>query len=177
MFTIIALGAIAMAAALIYLRQRRGQQGLAQGLAGAPASLRAAARRLSYRTQADVHPVASIPSAQICTAAMAAAFGHMDDNTPPGDAVLSAALQKHLQVTPEQSADMITLAHWLVEQGGGPTPAFERLTKRLKQLDHGPSFDKLMRVLGDVAAAGTKGMPSPRQADAMGALARIFRTA
>jgi hypothetical protein len=28
-----------------------------------------------------------------------------------------------------------------------------------------------------VAAAGTKGMPSPRQADAMGALARIFRTA
>jgi len=108
---------------------------------------------------------------------MAAAFALMDDNTAPGDAILAAALQKHLHVGADLTVDMITLAKWLVEQGGGPTPAFERLTKRLKQLDHGTSFDKLMRVLGDVAAAGTKGMPSPRQADAMGALARIFRTA
>ncbi len=46
-----------------------------------------------------------------------------------------------------------TLAPWLASQGDGPSPAFERLTK---QLDHGPYFAKLMRVLGGVATAGSK---------------------
>jgi hypothetical protein len=78
---------------------------------------------------------------------------------------------------PAEGADLAALGGWLVAQSGGPTPAFQQLTKRLKQLAHGAEFDKLMRLLGDVTAAGTKGMPSPAQADALGALARVFRTA
>ncbi len=109
--------------------------------------------------------------------AMAIAFAHMDASRQVDDDLLIASLQKRLAVSPSEAADMATLGKWLVAQGGGATPAFQHLTKRLKQLDHGPDFDRLMRVLGDITAAGTRGMPSAPQANALGALARVFRTA
>jgi len=150
---------------------------MAAGRFNAPAPVRAAAKRLEYTAQPNAHAINCINSAELCVTTMAVAFAQMDDNTPPPEATLTTSTQRHLQLTPKQAADMVTLGFWLVEQGQGPTPAFERLTKRLKQLDHGPYFGKMMNVIGDVKATGTKGMASPRQADAMGALARIFRTA
>ncbi|KEJ89651.1 hypothetical protein [Sulfitobacter donghicola] len=143
----------------------------------APAEVRAAAKRVGFKAQPNVHSITSLHSPELCVAAMAFAFAQMDDNQEPCEETLAKAVSKHLQVDPLQIDDFCTLAPWLVDQGGGPTPAFDRLTKRLKQLDHGPYFGKMMNVLGDMTAAGTKGMPSARQADAMGALARIFRTA
>ena len=46
-----------------------------------------------------------------------------------------------------------------------------------RRFQRGAYYGKMMNVIGDVKNAGTKGMASPRQADAMGTLARIFRTA
>lgn len=143
----------------------------------APKPVREAARRLGFVAQPNVHSIVSVNSPQLCVTAMASAFAQMDHATRARDDVLVTSVQKHLQLDTDTARDMATMGAWLVDEGGGPTPAFERLTKRLKQLDHGPHFGKLMNVIGDVKATGTKGMASPRQADAMGTLARIFRTA
>lgn len=160
-----------------YFVWRRVQRGayLVSGAISAPADVRAAAKRLEFRAQPNVHSIVSLHSPELCVTAMASAFAQMDAASDVPD--MRPAFRKHLGLTPQQAEDMAVFAPWIVAQGGGPTPAFERLTKRLKQLDHGMGFDKLMRVLGDVTAAGTKGMPTAAQADAMGALARIFRTA
>ena len=155
--------------------QRRGT--LLSASMNAPKQVREAAGRLGFAARHDAHCVASVNSPQLCVAAMACAFAQMDDTTPPSDAVLMTSIQKHLALDAATARDMLTTSAWLVTECGGPTPAFERLTKRLKQLDHGPYFGKMMNVIGDVKASGTKGMASPRQADAMGMLARIFRTA
>jgi len=176
MFFIYILCAAVVLGFLLYRRLQRGAYLLGGVMEAAP-QVRAAAKRLGFHAQPNVHSIVSIHTADLCVAAMASAFAQMDDHGAPVDEVLTASLQKRLQADPQAAADMTVLGGWLVEQGGGVTPAFERLTNRLKQLDHGPYFDKLMRVMGDVTAAGTKGMPSARQADAMGALARIFRTA
>lgn len=175
MLTMILICALGVLGFYAYRRLQRGAY-LFGGTMDAPAAVRSAAKRLDYRVQPDVHATLCIHTPEICVAAMATAFAQMDPETLP-EGLLIRALEKRLTVTPEQAADMATLGAWVVTQAGGPTPAFQRLTKRLKQLDHGPDFDKLMRVLGDVTAAGTKGMPSAPQADALGALARIFRTA
>lgn len=173
--TVLLLAAVAIGA-FLYRRAQRGQSESAVVLA-APTAVRAAAKRLGYHAQSNVHSTASVHTSELCVAAMAAAFARMDKSQQLPDEVLIPSLQRRLQVDASEAADMATLAPWLVAQEGGAAPAFQRLTKRLKQLDHGPDFDKLMRVLGDVTAAGSKGMPSAAQADAMGALARIFRTA
>ena len=176
MLTTLVLLAALLIAAYFYRRFQRGAY-IAVGTMAAPTNIRAAAKRLGYRAQPNVHSTACIHTPELCVAAMAAAYARMDKTEKLPDETLIASLERRLQVTQAEASDMAILAPWLVAQGGGATPAFQRLTKRLKQLDHGPDFDKLMRVLGDVTAAGTKGMPSAAQADAMGALARIFRTA
>lgn len=176
MLEIVLLFAALATGAYVYRRVQRGAF-ITVGVIAAPAPIRAAARRLGYRAQPNVHSVNSIHTPEICVAAMAAAFARMDKDSKLPDDVFATSLQKRLHVSTAEAGDMTILAPWLVAQGDGATPAFQRLTKRLKQLDHGPDFDKLMRVLGDVTAAGTKGMPSAAQSDALGALARIFRTA
>lgn len=162
-----------------YVVLRKVQRGsyLFGSLLDAPPPVRAAAKRLEFKAQPNVHSIVSVNSPELCVAAMAVAFARMDDNERIDAHELPRFVQKQLQLEAAQAQDVCVLGAWLVEEGGGPTPAFDRLTKRLKQLDHGPYFGKMMSVLGDVTAAGTKGMPSARQADAMGALARIFRTA
>ncbi|MCX7566299.1 hypothetical protein OS189_08080 [Sulfitobacter sp. F26169L] len=176
MLTTLLLCSAAVAAFLLYRHFQRGAH-VVGGFIDAPPAVRTAAKRLGFRAQPNVHSIVSLHSPDLCVAAMAVAFARMDENTTLADATLAASLTKHLQIDPSEVDDAIILSAWLVDQGGGPTSAFERLTKRLKQLDHGPYFSKMMSVLGDVTAAGTRGMPSAPQADAMGALARIFRTA
>ncbi len=173
--TALAIGGI-IAVFLIFRHFQRGAH-LVGGDIEAPASVRAAAKQVEYKAQPNIHSIVSIHTPELCVAAMACAFAQMDDNQDPCEQTLAVSWKKHLRVSDDQIDSFCTLGPWLVEQGGGPTPAFDRLTKRLKQLDHGPYFGKMMSVLGDVTASGTRGMPSARQADAMGALARIFRTA
>lgn len=165
---------IAIVGFLVWRKLQRGAH-LTSGVIAAPQPVRAAAKRLEFRAQPNVHTINSLHSPELCVTAMACAYAMMDATQEIPDMV--PAFQRHLGLTQDDARDMATLGPWVVAQGGGPTPAFERLTKRLKQLDHGTGFDKLMRVLGDATALGTKGMPSAAQADAMGALARIFRTA
>jgi len=175
--TMAILVVIGVIAALLLLRWFQRGAHLINGVIDAPAPARAAAKRAGFVAQTNVHSIASIHSPDLCVAAMAHAFAQMDEGTPVDMGILKSALQKHLQVGAQLAEDYTTLAPWLVDQGGGQTQAFEHLTKRLKRLDHGPFFGKMMSVLGDVTASGSKGMPSARQADAMGMLARIFRTA
>jgi hypothetical protein len=139
--------------------------------------VRKSARRLEYVPKADAHPVNCINTPELCVTAMAFAFAWMDPRGALADATLIAIVTKRLNISPTEAMDMVTVAAWLMSMEGGVQPCFQRLTRRLKQLDHGPDFDRLMRVLGDVTAAGTKGMPSPAQSDALGALASVFRTA
>ena len=176
MTTFLLICGVVIAAYVFYRRFQRGAHMIGKYI-DATAPVRAAAKRIGFQSQPNVHSVVSVNSPELCVAAMAHAFAQMDDNQEPCSETLATSLKKHLNVGDTQVDDFCTLCPWLVTEGGGPTPAFDRLTKRLKQLDHGPYFSKMMNVLGDVAASGTKGMPSPRQADAMGALARIFRTA
>ncbi|MEP3675655.1 hypothetical protein [Sulfitobacter sp.] len=175
MLTIVILLGAAVVVFLLYTRSTGGPLRIANPITDP--DIRAAAKRLEFTPSSGADPIASLHSADLCITAMATAFAAMDANSKADTALRTAAFEKRLDLDPQQARDAATLAPWLISQGGGATPAFERLAKRLKQLDHGPCFDKLMRVLGDVTAAGTKGMPSAAQADAMGALARIFRTA
>ena len=161
---------------LLFRRMQRGAH-LFGGMMEAPAPVRAAAKRIGFKAQPNVHSIVGINNPDLCVASMAFAFAQMDESAVPCTKRLPQSLEKHLQIDTQNISDFCTLAPWLVAQGGGSTPAFEHLTKRLKQLDHGAHFGKMMSVLGDITAVGAKGMPSPAQADAMGALARIFRTA
>ena len=176
MVTYLLIGFAIVFCLLAYRYLQRGAH-LVGGVIDAPAPVRAAAKRTGFNAHTNVHSIVSIHTAELCVTAMALAFAQMDNNAPPDETMLARSLQKHLQCDRQVIEDYCTLAPWLVDQGDGPTPAFAHLTKRLKQLDHGPFFEKMMQVLGDVTASGTKGMPSAAQADAMGALARIFRTA
>lgn len=176
MEAIVLLCAAVVVGFFVMRRMQRGAY-VAHGMISAPPQIRAAAQRLGFRAEPNTHSIVSLHSGELCICAMATAFAQMDEHTKTTEALLVRSCEKHLGIDTSTALDAVLVAPWLVEQGGGPTPAFERLTKRLKQLDHGTYFDKLMRVLGDVTAAGTKGMPSAAQADAMGALARIFRTA
>jgi hypothetical protein len=167
---LLTLGFTAGLAFLIHRRRLTGAD-------PAAATLRAAAKRLGYGMQPDADPVAAIHTPALCICAMASAFARMDAGGLRADDLLVASLQKRLAVGAPEAADLVLLGDWIVAQRGGATPAFQHLTTRLKHIGHGPDFDRLMRVLGDVSAAGTRGMPSAPQADALGALARVFRTA
>jgi len=87
---------------------------------------------------------------------------------------MDVALRKHLQLDAENAQEIAVLGRWLVEESGGPTQGFERLARKLRKLDAGDSFDRLMAVLSDIADAAD-GPPSARQSDALADLARIFR--
>lgn len=167
------LAGLAVLAALLYHRSTRSFT----DDSGARPALSLAARRAGMPLAPPQTAIARIPTPALCACAMATAFAQMDARGPIPAQKLLAAARRRLSLDAQTAEDHLTLAFWLVEQGGGPTPAFAALTTRLKQLDHGPQFDQLMALLGDITAAGSKGMPSPAQADAMGALARVFRTA
>lgn len=175
MLTVAILLAAAVVGFLLYSRSTGGPTRSASTIADP--DIRAAAKRLEYAPATGRDPIACLHCPRLCTAAMATAFAAMDANSMADASLRAATFEKRLGLSADQARAAAILAPWIVAQGGGPTPAFAQLTTRLKQLDHGPSFDKLMRVLGDITAAGSKGMPSAAQADAMGALARIFRTA
>ncbi|UWR23645.1 hypothetical protein [Sulfitobacter sp. S190] len=175
MFILAMLVAAAAAYLVVALAKRRP---LTRGTAAfdAPAEVQAAARQIGYRPKAASHPVDAIDDTALCVAAMATAFAQMDQTTENATHErVALALGKHLKLGTENAQAHATVGGWLAGQCDSPTSAFDRLTKRLKRLDHGPWFDRLMHVLGDVGRA--KGMPSPQQADALGALARVFRTA
>jgi hypothetical protein len=176
MLTVTMLCAAALAGLVIYRRLWPGGLGAAPILA-APPPVRAAAKRLDIVAQPGTDPTDSLPCANICIAAMAVAFARMDDESFPCEGTIGTPLRRHLHTDAAQAHDIWTMPPWLVDEGGTPTQAFERLSKRLKRLDHGPYFGRMMGVLGDVTTAGTRGMPTAPQVDAMGALARIFRTA
>ncbi|RKE95727.1 hypothetical protein [Sulfitobacter guttiformis] len=176
MFEFILLLGVLGLAAYAYRRFGRSSLGGGGGMT-APAPVRAAARRLGYRVQPNGHITQSIHTPELCIAALATAFSQMDKREHLPEGVIAASLEKRLNVEAREAGDLAMLGTWLVTQSGGASPAFQLLAKRLKQLDHGPDFDKLMRVLGHITAAGSKGMASAPQADALGALASIFRTA
>ncbi|MEQ6248396.1 hypothetical protein ABMC89_05850 [Sulfitobacter sp. HNIBRBA3233] len=176
MLYIIILAGVLFTGLLILRKLQRGPY-IAGGLMDAPAPVRKAAKRAGLHAKPNTEIIASIASSEICIAALGQAFAQMDNAGAVQDTALQTALKKHLKLDASAAQDLTVLAPWIVAQGGGPTPAFDALTRRLKRLDHGTAFDKLMRVLGDISAAGQRGMPSARQSDAMGALARVFRTA
>ena len=156
--------------ALFTLRRLRRRAYIGHGVL----DVRAASRRLGHKAQPNMHSLQSESDANLCIAALAGMDGHASQARHDA---LDLSLHKHPKLTPDAARDMQTCAPWLVSQRGAQTPAFDQATMRPKQLVHGPHFAKLMSVPGGVAAAGSRGMPSAQQADSLGALARIIRTA
>lgn len=176
MLYILILAGLVITGFFVLRRQQHGPT-VANDMADAPVGVRRAAKRQGLCAQPNTPITASLPTCEICIGALAYAYAQMDDNQTAEPPDLHAPLTKHLRIDAPTADDLATLGPWIVDRAGGPKAAFDALTVRLKQLDHGPYFGRLMSILGDVGAAGSGGMPSARQADALGALARIFRTA
>ena len=176
MFYILVLAGLLITGFFVLRRLQHGPY-IADDLMDAPADVRRAAKRQGLHAQRNTPITTSLPTSELCIGALACAFAQMDEGQKVQPPALHAPLTKHLSIDAPTADDLTTLGPWIVDQAGGPKAAFDALTLRLKQLDHGPYFARLMAVLGDVGAAGSGGMPSSRQADALGALARIFRTA
>lgn len=172
-FLLALLGAIVTA----YIWANRAKRGaeVAREAVDIARTVKNAPRRYGFTRRANQHPVEGIDDPDIAIGGLAVAFLELDDlPTAQTRARMDVALRKHLQLDAENAQEIAVLGRWLVEESGGPTQGFERLARKLRKLDAGDSFDRLMAVLSDIADAAD-GPPSARQSDALADLARIFR--
>jgi len=176
MHIVLAVIGVAVAAYVWMMRAQRGAQAAGE-LMDMAADVKNAARRFGFRRRAGQHPVNSIEDPKLAIGALAAAYIELDDlPTADARARVDISLRKRLNIDGAAAQEIAILGRWLVTECGGAEPAFPRLAKKLKAIDGAHSFDLLMAVLGD--AGQTKGsMPSPRQSQALGDLAQIFRMA
>jgi hypothetical protein len=170
MLTKFVLRAAAFVGLYVYRRLQRGA-GLALGSMAAPAPIRAAVKRSDWRAQPSGHACVSITRPVLCGSGRIKATARRNKHGERSNTVPTLSSQKTLHANEVRAPD---IAPWFLAQGGGATSAFQCLTIRLKQLDHGQHFDKFMRVLGTLTAPGTKGLPHSSKPDTLGALARIF---
>ena len=87
---------------------------------------------------------------------------------------LVRSLQVNTRMAHDQATEAVILGRWLITECGGPVPGMDRLSRRLWTLRGAEGFAPLMAVIRDVAAAGATDT-SPRQKDALDAIARAFR--
>jgi len=174
MHILIALVGIAISA-YIWLNRAQRASDVAGDLIGAANDVKNAARRFGFRRRSGQHVVEGIDDPSLAIGAIAMAFWELDDlPTADARAHTDLSLRKHLGIDAETAQEIAILGRWFVEESGGPTQGFERLTRKLRKLDGGGSFQTLMVVLGDITAIGG-GTPSARQSEALSELARIFR--
>ena len=89
---------------------------------------------------------------------------------------LIRSLQVNAALSHDQATEAVILGRWLITECAGPGPGIDRLTRRLWKLRGADGFAPLMAVVRDVAASSATDT-SPRQKDALEAIARAFRVA
>ena len=145
-------------------------------LAGVAQDVLAAAKRFGFRRKLNLHPVESLEDPDVAIAGAGVAFLELGGlPTSEQHDKLIVSLQSHLGQSHEKAEEAAILGRWLVTESGGAGSGLDRLARRLYKLRGAQSFQPLMAVLKDVAAASRDGSVSPRQRDALEEIARLFR--
>ncbi len=173
MHIVVAALGIAAAAAFWIIRARHAADAASE-LVNVAKDVRLAARRFGFRRRSGVHPVESIDDPQVAVAALSVAFLELDD-LPSREAqqALGRSLQHAFGVGLGDAEELMVLGRWLMNECNGPDTATTRIGKRLYKIDGGASFEALMGVIKEIAAAGS-GL-SARQTRALDDLKRAFR--
>jgi hypothetical protein len=162
--------------AYLWIQRARMAAEATHELAGVAQDVLAAAKRFGFRRKLNLHPVESLEDPDVAIAGAGVAFLELGGlPTAEQQDKLIASLQSHLGQSQNKAEEAAILGRWLVAESGGALPGLERLTRRLYKLRGAPSFQPLMSVLKDVAAAGRDGAVSARQREALEEIARLFR--
>lgn len=163
-------------AAYFWAQRARTAAEAARELTGVAQDVMSAARRFGFRRRANVHPVEALDDPDVAVAGAGIAFLELG-GLPSSEQHdrLVASLQSHLGQSASRAEEALILGRWLVGECGGPQPGLTRMTRRLYKLRGADSFQSLMAVLKDVAAAGRDGAISPRQSDALAEIAALYR--
>jgi hypothetical protein len=145
-------------------------------LVGVAQDVMAAARRFGFRRKLNLHPVESLEDPDVAIAGAGIAFLELGGlPTVEQQDSLIVSLQSHLGQSHDKAEEALILGRWLVAESGGAQQGLERLARRLYKLRGSQTFQPLMAVLKDVAAAGRDGAVSARQKEALAELAVLFR--
>ncbi|NJM82824.1 MAG: hypothetical protein HC844_10255 [Tabrizicola sp.] len=171
---IIALLGLIGAAYLFVMRARMAADA-ARELTGVAQDVLSAARRFGFRRKLNSHPVESLEEPDVAIAAAGIAFLELGGlPTAEQQDALVRSLQSHLGQSYDRAEESVVLGRWLVTESGGASPGLTRLTRRLHKMKGTASFEPLMAVLRDVAAAGRGGM-SVKQKEAIDEIGRLYR--
>ena len=163
-------------AAYFWMQRARTAADAARELTGVAQDVMSAARRFGFRRKANVHPVETLEDPDVAIAAAGIAFLELGGlPTAEQHDRLLTSLQSHLGQSVSRAEEALILGRWLVGECGGPQPGLSRMARRLYKLRGADSFQPLMAVLKDVAAAGRDGAISPRQSDALTEIALLYR--
>jgi hypothetical protein len=162
--------------AYFWIQRARMAAEATQELAGVAQDVLAAAKRFGFRRKLNLHPVESLEDPDVAIAGAGVAFLELG-GLPSAEQQdkLIVSLQSHLGQSATKAEEAAILGRWLVTESGGAGPGLDRLTRRLYKLRGAQSFQPLMSVLKDVAAASRDGNVSTRQREALDEIARLFR--
>ena len=162
--------------AYFWMQRARTAADAARELTGVAQDVMSAARRFGFRRKANVHPVEALEDPDVAIAAAGIAFLELGGlpTSEQHDRLLTS-LQSRLGQSVSRAEEALILGRWLVGECGGPQPGLSRMARRLYKLRGVNSFQPLMAVLKDVAAAGRDGAVSPRQSDALTEIASLYR--
>jgi hypothetical protein len=165
-----------LAGAALWISRARAAADAARELTGVAQDVMAAARRFGFSRKLNLHPVESLEDPDVGIAGAGIAFLELGGlPTAEQQDTLILSLQSHLGQSRNKAEEAVILGRWLVSESGGAQPGLERLTRRLYKMRGNQTFDPLMAVLKDVAAAGRDGTLSPRQREALEEIAVLFR--
>jgi uncharacterized membrane protein len=165
-----------LAGAFIWISRARAAAEATRELTGVAQDVMAAARRFGFRRKLNLHPVESLEDPDIAIAGAGIAFLELGGlPTSEQHDKLSVSLQSHLGQSRGQAEEALILGRWLVSESGGAQPGLDRLTRRLYKMRGMDSFQPLMAVLKDVAAAGRDEKVSTRQSEALTEIATLYR--
>jgi hypothetical protein len=172
---IIALVGIVIGA-YIWIQRARMAAEATHELAGVAQDVLAAAKRFGFRRKLNLHPVDSLEEPDVAIAGAGVAFLELGGlPTAEQQDKLIVSLQTHLGQSHNKAEEAAILGRWLVAECGGAQPGLTRMARRLYKLRGADSFQALMAVLKDVAAAGRDGKVSARQTEALSEIATLYR--
>lgn len=173
MHILIGIVGLLIAAGVWAWRLRMAKQALEE-VSNVASDVMAAARRMGFKRQTDVHPVESIEEPELAVTALGLAFLDLA-SLPTAEqlAALKSAICNELAVTEAKTDEMLIVSRWLVNECKTPQQAFSRLLKRLSKLDKN-GFQPLLSILTSMRHGADSDL-NPRQRDAIDEVANIFR--
>lgn len=165
-----------LAGAYFWIIRARAAADAARDLTGVAQDVMAAARRFGFRRRLNTHPVESLEEPDVAIAGAGIAFLELG-GLPSAEMHdrLIASLQSHLGQSHGKAEEAVVLGRWLVAECGGAQAGLARLVRRLYKMRGADSFQPLMAVLKDVAAAARDQSVSTRQREALDDIARLYR--